>query len=284
MIELLKQEIVKHGDKSEIVSISRLQNIKQDIEDLKSSGFLNNFQKYIVNDLYMNDLPDTDFEIRSIFILASPSPLLTKIVFNWKGKRIPLMLPASYIDKETAPPKIERYLKKFLSPRGYHVEYAPRLPRKLLAVRSGLGVYGRNNICYIEGIGSSLVLVPYFSDISCMEETWHEIRQMDLCKDCKVCISNCPTRAITNERFLINNEQCLTYFNEAGREWDFPEWIDPSSHNCIYGCMRCQTTCPMNKEFLKNIIDPVEFTAEETLLLLEGKPLNQFSEKLKRKI
>jgi epoxyqueuosine reductase len=284
MIELLKQEILKHGDNSKIVPLNRLQNIKQDIEDLKGTGFLNNFQKFIVNDLYMLELPDTDFEICSIIIVASPSPSLAKITFNWKGKRIPLMLPAGYIYKEMMPPNIEQYLNEFLGPRGYHIKHAPKLPRKLLAVRSGLGVYGRNNICYIEGMGSSLILAPYFSDIPCLEESWHDIQQMDLCKTCKACLSNCPTGAIADERFLINNERCLTYFNEAGGEWDFPEWMDPSSHNCIYGCMKCQVICPKNKEYMDNIIEPVEFTEKETLILLEGKPLEQFSEELKQKI
>ena len=223
MVELLNQRILIHGDKSMIIPVRRLQDIKQDIEDLKGSGFLNDFQKYIVNDLYVLDLPDTEFEIRSIIIIASPSPSMAKITFHWKGKKIPLMLPAGYIIKETVPPNIEQYLNEFLSPRGYHVKHAPRLPHKLLAVRSGLSVYGRNNICYVEDMGSFLILAPYFSDIPCMEGSWHDICQMDLCKDCKACLNNCPTAAITNERFLINNERCLTYFNEADGEWDFPE-------------------------------------------------------------
>lgn len=284
MIELIKQEILKHGDKAKVVPIKCLGEIKQDIDDLKNSGYLNNFQKYIVSDLYILNLPDTDFEIRSIIIVASPSPSLAKITFNWKGKRIPLMLPASYIDKDTAPLRIEKYLNEFLNPRGHYIKYAPGLPRKLLAVRSGLGVYGRDNICYVEGMGSFLNLTPYFSDIQCIEDSWHAIRQMDLCKKCTACLENCPTVAITNDRFLINNERCLTYFNEGGGEWDFPEWIDPSSHNCIYGCLKCQMVCPKNNEYLDNVIEPVEFTEEETQILLEGKPLEQFSGELKQKV
>jgi epoxyqueuosine reductase len=165
MIELVKQEVSKHGDKSTIVSVDRLQDIKQDIEDLKNSGFLNDFQKYIVNDLYVIDVPDADFEIRSILVIASPRPLLARIAFHWRGKRIPLMLPASYTNEVSGPPKIERYLNEFLNPRGFRVQHAPRLPRKLFAVRSGLGVYGRNNICYVEGMGSTPFLATYFSDI-----------------------------------------------------------------------------------------------------------------------
>lgn len=284
MIELIKQEILKHGDRAKIVPIKCLQKIKQDAERIINSGLLNNFQKDIVNSFHGIDLPDTDFEICSIIIVASPSPSLVKVTFNWKGKRIPLMLPAAYIDNVTAPTDIEHYLNEFLNPRGYYIKYSPRLPRKLLAVRSGLGVYGRNNICYIEGMGSFLNLALYFSNISCMEENWHEIRQMDVCRNCKACLNNCPTGAIINERFLINNERCLTYFNEADAKWDFPEWVHPSLHHCIYGCLKCQNICPKNKEYLDNIVEPVEFSEEEAQLLLEGKPLEQFPEKMKQKV
>lgn len=281
MIELIKEEILKHGDRAEIVPIKCLESIRQDIENIKNSGFLNGYQKYITEELYMLDLPHCDFEIRSIIIVASPSPM-GKVFFNWKGKKTPLMLPATYIDKETASSDIEQYLNKFLSQRGYNIQYASRLPRKLLAVRSGLGRYGRNNLCYVEGMGSFLNLALYFSDVPCTEESLHEIGQMDLCENCKACFNNCPTSAITNERFLIDNERCLTYFNEGNG--DFPDWIDPSAHNCIYGCLRCQNVCPKNKEYLNNIVDSVEFTEEEVQLLLEGKPCSEFPEKLIQKL
>lgn len=285
MLALVYQEIEKNGDKAKVIPLKRLQDIKQDIEQLKGSGQLNDFQKFIVNDIYRFDAPATDFEVRSILIVASPSPARAKIVFNRQGKRIPLMLPASYIDKDTVPVRIERYLSEFLNPKGYHVKYAPRLPRKRIAVRSGLGVYGRNNICYVDGLGSFLNLTPFFSDIPCdTGEAWQEVRAAEACKSCEACLSHCPTAAILEERFLINNERCLTYFNEAGAEWNFPDWIDRSAHNAIYGCMRCQTVCPMNQEYLGPVIEPAEFTAEETLLLMAGKPYDEFSETLKKKV
>jgi epoxyqueuosine reductase len=284
MTEFVTQEILNRGDKSAIVPASRLRDIRQDIENLKNSGVLNDFQKYIVDELYAVDVPDTDFEIRSILIIASPGPLLARMAFHWQGKRIPLMLPASYLNEVSGPPRIEQYLSEFLNPRGYHVQYAPRLPRKLFAVRGGLGAYGRNNICYVEGMGSSLFLATYFSDIPCTGASWHDIGQMDLCRTCKACLSNCPTGAITTDRFLIDNERCLTYWNEAGAERDFPEWMPPSVHHTIYGCLRCQTICPMNKDYLHAIIEPVEFTEEETVLLVEGKSFQLLPETLKQKI
>lgn len=160
-------------------------------------------------------------------------------------------------------------------------KYAPRLPLKLLAARSGLAVYGKNNICYVEGMGSFLTLVSYFSDLPCAEDNWQEIRLMDDCSDCQVCLSNCPTGAIQRDRFLIDNERCLSYFNEAAG--DFPEWLPRSAHHCLYDCLKCQLNCPQNRDYIDNVIGPIEFDAEETGMLLDGKPMREFPPALKRK-
>jgi epoxyqueuosine reductase len=180
--------------------------------------------------------------------------------------------------------RIENYLKALLNPRGYHVLHAPKLPHKLIAVRSGLGLYGRNNICFVDGMGSFLNLAPYFSDVPCEDNTWQEIRQMDLCHTCRACMQNCPTAAIMPTRFLIDNERCLTYFNEAGGEWNFPDWIDPSSHHALYGCLRCQTACPVDAQYVKTVAEPFEFSEAETTLLMERKSFELFPDELKQKV
>jgi epoxyqueuosine reductase len=284
MLEVLKSEIAKQGDRAAIVPVHRLQNIRQDVENLKGREELNPFQHYIVNDLYSLEIPESDFEIRSIIAVASPSPAAIEILFTWQGESIPLRLPASYVDKDRSSVRIEAHLKASLSPQGYHVLCAPHLPRKLIAVRSGLGRYGRNNISYVEGLGSFLNLNLYFSDIPSVEDPWQDIRQMDICRTCQACLHHCPTAAIIPTRFLIDNERCLTYFNEAGREWNFPEWIDPASHHTLYGCLRCQMACPVNKPYSNTVTAPVEFTEEETAFLLEGRPFELFPEGFKQKV
>jgi epoxyqueuosine reductase len=283
MIELLKHEILKHGDKFQILSIERLKDLKKDIEDFKNNEDLNGFQKYIANSLYDFELPAADFVIRSIIIIASPTPSYAKVIFHWQGKKISLMsLARSYVGKKDAPTATKLYLTKFLKPSGYHIKPAPRVPLKRLAVRSGLAVYGRNNISYVDGMGSFLTLTAYFSDIPCMEDNWQEIRQMDNCSDCTACLKNCPTGAILQERFLINNEKCLSYFNESAG--DFPEWLPKSAHHCLYDCLMCQSICPQNKDYIDNVIGPIEFEETETNLLLSGKSMKEFPSALKKKV
>jgi epoxyqueuosine reductase len=284
MIDWLDSEIEKNGDRAAVVPVGRLADLRRDVEAMQARGDLNHFQKTILSGIYSLELPETGFEIRSIVIVASPSPARVPLLFAWEGRLVPLAIPASYTGKNRTPRRIEGSLNDLLNPRGLHAQYAPKLPHKLLAVRSGLGAYGRNNICYVEGMGSFLNLNPFTTDVPCEEDLWQEICQMDLCRTCQACLQHCPTGAILPDRFLIDNERCLTYFNEAGSEWDFPQWIDPTSHHTLYGCMRCQAACPMNRLTLANSAELVEFSEEETSILLERTPYEQLPAGLKLKI
>lgn len=283
VIESLKKEVAGHGDKCQIVSIERLNDLKRDIDSFVEDEKLNQFQNYIVNNIYKLEPPDVDFIPRSIIIIAVPRPAYAKVEFIWKGnKHLLKSLALSNIDSEDAKTVTMQYLKKHLEPKNYHMEYASNLPFKRLAVSSGLAVYGRNNICYVDGMGSFLTLVAYFTDAACTKDQWKEIKCADICFNCKACIENCPTDAIRNDRFLIDNERCLSYFNEGPGE--FPEWIPLTAHHCLYDCLKCQINCTMNKRYLGNVIGPVKFNEEETCLLLEGKEFQEFNPDLQKKI
>ncbi len=110
------------------------------------------------------------------------------------------------------------------------------LPLKLLAVQSGLGRYGRNNVCYVPGMGSFFQLAAYYSNMQARTDFWQEPKAMPICENCHACHLNCPTRAISNDRFLLNAEKCLVFHNEKRGNIPFADWIDPSWHNCLIGC------------------------------------------------
>ena len=283
MIELLKQEILKHGDKVKILSIERLNDLKKDIERFAENDALNNFQKYIVNSLYKFEVPDVDFVIKSIIIIAVPRPAYAKVEFVWQGKKFLLASFAlSDIESEDAPTVTGQYLENYLTPEDYHIKHTKDLPLKRLAARSGLAVYGRNNICYVEGMGSHLTLVAYFTDIPCVKDDWTDICNAEICTNCRVCINSCPTDAIRDDRFLIENERCLSFFNEVPGE--FPEWIPLSAHNCVYDCLKCQNVCPMNKEYSDNVIGPIKFSEEETNMLMAAREFSEFNPALQKKV
>ena len=275
------KNIEYNGYAVQVVSINHLKELQKDIENLRSSEFFSDLINTITNDFFSFVLPDVPFKINSIIVVASPKPLV-EVKFNLKGKIISL-LHHTYVEKAT---DIKHDLDEIPNLKGFHLIDAEGLPMKLLAVRSGLAKYGRNNITYVDGMGSLQELTAFYSDMPSTDDNWHEIQQMDLCKTCTVCINTCPTAAITKERYLIKAERCLTYLNEF--VWpmvkDFPSWLDTSAHNCIHGCILCQVHCPQNRKFINNIVGLVEFNEEETSMLLEGSSIKELPEDLVLKL
>jgi epoxyqueuosine reductase len=199
------------------------------------------------------------------------------------------IIPPTYFEQGTQN-GVRELLARVLEPAGYRVAEAV-LPKKLLAVRSGLAAYGKNNISYVPGMGSFYGLVVVYSDLPAQEDHWREPQMMESCRNCSACLRHCPVGAIpsaapslrsglrlrtgTSERFLLRAERCITFHNEKPGDVPFPAWIDPSWHNCLIGCLHCQRVCPQNREFLHWVEERVEFSQEETALLLQGVALDQ---------
>jgi epoxyqueuosine reductase len=253
-----------------------LQSIKNEIEFFKENEELNGFQKWIVDDLYKFDVPTLGFTVRSIILVAIAHPSYAEVEFTRQGKKyvFPCLMMSEF-------EKTDKYLNDFLTPKNYNIKSAPNLPMKRLSAQSGLAVYGRNNICYIEGMGSFFTFAAYFSDIECDNDAWTQMQHADTCTYCSVCLSSCPTGAILDERFLIDNERCLSFINENVGE--FPEWIPITVHHCIYDCLICQINCPMNIEYVNNVIGSFKFSEDETEMLLSGISFDKLPPALRQK-
>jgi len=274
--------LVERGYQGRIVSIQHLPELKEDIEGRYRQGL---FEKEFYQErLAWFDfrIPDSLPEAKSMIVVAVPRPQ-SQAVFTWNGETRALILPPTYVPYEGTRKRVEALLAKILSTRGYHVARTA-LPLKLLAVRSGLGEYGRNNICYVSGMGSFLQLVGVYSDLPCQEDNWREVQIMRRCQRCQACRLSCPTGAISSDRFLLHAERCIVFHNERKGNIPFPAWIDPSWHNCLYGCLHCQRVCPENRNFLQWIEEKEEFSQEETALLLEGVPRDQLPAPTVRKL
>jgi epoxyqueuosine reductase len=206
-----------------------------------------------------------------------------RFTFTWKGKRIPVIVPPTYLHWQATDRRVEKMLAKVLEAESYRVAPA-LLPKKLLAVRSGLADYGRNNVTYVPGMGSFHRLAVFYSDLPCEEGDWRELHMMARCETCHACLRHCPSGAITGERFLLRAERCIVFHNEQPGHVPFPAWMEPSWHNCLVGCMLCQSVCPEDREVLTWIEDGAEFSAEETARLLAGTPLDQLPAGTVRKL
>ena len=274
---LLEQAAERHGDRLRIIDKKHLTDLKDIIEDFKKSEALNDFQKWIVDEKYQFEVPDGDLKINSIILIAVHHPFCAKVNFVRNGKKytfLSLVRPEFNENSE--------YLSNFAKEYGYSFIEAPDLPMKRLAVHSGLAKYGRNNITYIDGLGSNFSYYAYFSDMLCEDDTWGEMQNEGLCNSCKLCIANCPTGAICKDRFLIDNQKCLSCINEVTGE--IPTWVPVTVHHTLYDCLICQRVCPMNAKQRNDVVEGIYFTEEETDMLLEGKPIDTFSDNAQSKI
>ena len=254
----------KQGFQVKIVSIEHVGDLETEIMTRYQKGLLD-------PDLYDAYLASFDFachqkfkDARSLIVVSVPQPQV-KVTFFREDKSYPVVIPPTYyfaIDND-----VTDLLKADLEPQGYQLQKV-RLPDKLLAVRSGLAQYGKNNITYVKGMGSFQRPVVFISDYPCEEDSWGKATVLEHCENCSACLKACPTNAIVSDRFQLYAERCLTFHNE--RTEAFPQWLSPSWHNCLVGCMICQKVCPANKDVAKWIEAGATFDNEETDLILNA--------------
>lgn len=281
-VDELFARLRERGFQARIVSVSHLHQLQKEIESLRSHALLDS-QFYKDRLAWFNfQIPEDLPKAQSLIVVAVPRPQ-TRAIFTWNGQRRPLILPPTYTAYDDIAKQVENLLAKILGEKGYK-STGTALPLKLLATRSGLGQYGRNNICYVSGLGSFLQLVAVYSDMPCEEDSWQEATMMKSCEECELCRRACPTGAIPSDRFLLRAERCIPYHNEKKGDVQFPKWMDASWHNCIVGCMRCQRVCPQNKEVIQWTGEEEEFSEEETTLLLEGVPHDKLPATTLRKL
>ena len=266
---LVCSKLEEKGYRGTVLSVERVAQLENEIKGWLTQGRIDTglYQKYLSRFRFdvTTNLPGTC----SIIITAAPQPQ-RRITFHFNGQAYSVIIPPTYYadtDDQT-----RSILENILNANGCQFHRAA-LPLKLLAVRSGIAKYGKNNIAYIKGLGSFVRLTAFLSDMPPGGSDWLEPLVMKECDSCKACLNACPTKAIVPDRFLIHAERCITFLNEWPEE--FPEWVDPAWHNSLVGCMKCQLICPVNKRFAKRVEEGEDFTEGETRLILNGVPLDR---------
>ena len=260
LIETIEQE----GFRVKMVSVDHLEDLEKDINTFHQQGYFD--EEFFTEELrgFEFEIPDNGFGAKSLIIAAAPQPQV-RVTFTLEDEDLACIIPPTY--SYATDRKIEALLRVQLEPTGFSYKKV-RIPWKLLAVRSGLAQYGKNNITYIAGLGSFYRLVAFITDLPCVEDSWGELHMLNDCTKCDACAKACPGGAIGAGRFLLHAERCITFHNE--RQAKLPAWIKPSWHHCLVGCMICQKVCPVDKHFRKWDVEGPEFSAEETACLRRG--------------
>ncbi|MGD2092357.1 MAG: hypothetical protein PVH61_39685 [Candidatus Aminicenantes bacterium] len=269
--ELMKElgkRMKERGFQWRMVSVEHLQELQGEILQRKRGG-------EIAEEVYREHM--TGFETtvaealtgaRSIIVAAAPQPQY-QVGFTRDGEVHYFTIPPTYLHHTDQ--EMESVLKRVLEPWGYRFSRA-WLPEKLLTVRSGLGRYGRNNIAYIEGMGSFFRPCAYYTDLPCRQDHWHPVEVMDICKNCNACVDGCLPGALSRERFIVQADKCVTFFSEI--DIPRPYWVGScwdQDSKCLIGCMKCQLNCPENRENRDRVESLEVFSQQETSILLEEK-------------
>jgi epoxyqueuosine reductase len=234
-----------------VMSVRHLPELRHFYDGLEDGGRISDnktLHRYI--DSMEFEVPEELLNAKSIVIIAVASKL-GSVNIHHKNMVKQAYVPQNYYDMGPSPDDLIDLIRKdIIKKQGYHFSRT-KLHLKLLAVRSGLAKYGRNNITYVDGMGSFFNLFAFFTDYEFDQDDWCKMEMLSFCQSCTLCLNNCPTGAIRENDMVINAGKCLSIYNEIPGE--IPTWIPSEAHNSLMGCMRCQIHCPGNKMAIQDI-------------------------------
>ena len=256
--------LAKKGWSARVVAASHLGDLRDRVAGALASGDLpKSAATRIAADIAFA-LPE-GLVARSVIVGAVARPL-TRATLTVGGAEHSVVVPPHYAGYFTVPDGLAETAGAALAPFGHRaVRFEP--PLKTLAAGSGLACYGRNNIAYVAGLGSYLMLAACVTDAPPPNDAvWTEPLQLARCEHCHACQQACPTGAIRADRLLLETDRCLTFVNEDRAP--FPEWVDPAWHTCAVGCLRCQQVCPENAGVDLLVEPPEVFDERESAAIL----------------
>jgi epoxyqueuosine reductase len=130
---------------------------------------------------------------------------------------------------------------------------------KAWAVRAGIGWMGKHTNVINPEYGSWFFLCEIITNI---EFDSYDEPIEDLCGSCSLCISACPTGAITEE-YSVDSNKCISYQTIENRG-DIPGNINLDGW--IFGCDVCQDVCPFNSPKYNHVTNEEGFYPTSTLL------------------
>lgn len=165
---------------------------------------------------------------------------------------------------------VREYLTKvcrFIEDMGYSaVPYCDSnaLPERLIAVLSGLGFIGWNQMLITRTYGSFVFLGEIKTDLPVPVKR-DDIRPDDrqMCGSCRRCIAACPTKILGTDQ--LKTSRCLSCLTQMKQHADDELGL---LEGRLFGCDTCQRVCPWNQDKAdRGLSDfaPFDFMAEPDL-------------------
>ncbi len=278
--DAILEQCAERGWRASIVPVARRDDALAAIRRRHAAGEFDEalYREYLVPILEA-PLPDAPTP-RSILLLATPS-VPVRLHFVLDGIPFPVLAAPGYLRRVS--PRPRDAIPQMLALLGLRA--APLdVPLKTLATLSGFARYGRNNITYVEGLGSLCALAAFVTDLDCDEMPAQPQEALARCASCRACHAACPTGAIGDDRFLLDAERRITFWNEKDPDVAFPAWIQPEWHNALFGCMHCQRVCPENAAHIDRVLEGPVFDEPTTQRLLAGAKPDDFSDDVRRAV
>jgi epoxyqueuosine reductase len=204
--------------------------------------------------------------------------------FTLDGVQFRLLVPPQYYADDMNPAKLRGIVQKEIikNTNSRIVDISDRVPLKLLAARSGLGLYGKNNLIFVDGMGNYNLLHAFLTDHAFAEDNWTQLSILGRCRRCDHCVRSCPTACFWDGVLPFNIDKCVTLYNE--KPGAFPNWMLRSSHTALMGCVRCQDSCPENGGYaeISELLEDV--SEDETRKILKGMADDALLKSLQRKL
>lgn len=125
------------------------------------------------------------------------------------------------------------------------------------AWKSGIGWIGKNTSLIIPHSGSFFFLGEIITDL---ETDAYDTPMHNHCGNCRRCIEACPTGALCQE-FNVDARKCLSFLTIENRD-AIPSEMASKMGRYVYGCDKCQLSCPHNIFSTPTDIDELKPTDE----------------------
>ncbi|MCX6561036.1 MAG: twin-arginine translocation signal domain-containing protein [Candidatus Aminicenantes bacterium] len=270
--------------RTKIIPMDRWTALKADFEKVRQGDGLSRHKLFRASLEALDFGLPADFkDARSVVVAATFAKSATAD-FRHNGQSHRILVPFQYYEDEWTPEKLKSVIQADLlkEPGRKLSDISKRVPLKYLAGRSGLGRFGRNNLIFVDGMGSYNLLHAFVTDAKPAADPDVELEILDECRHCHMCDRICPTSCLSRTNFIVDAGRCLTLFNE--NSGDFPNIFLPSMHHVLMGCLKCQSACPENSRIPELTATLEGVSEEETKAILKGTPSEALKQSLKKRL